>query len=87
MQISRHTSQDVPWTIRNRWLNSLTIADHLNVKISHIFQEGNYVVDNIASNKATTPGVQSWQFNAPAHLLKLFYRDMVPIPFYKFRNL
>ena len=33
----KHRSHNVPWPLRNRWLNSLLLADKMNVKISHIF--------------------------------------------------
>ena len=82
----RTDSSHVPWKIRNRWIRAVHRARLLNVRVSHIYREGNCVADKLASF-ATFPGTSFWQFSAPEHLLRPIYRDMTPLPFYRFRKL
>ena len=76
----------IPWKLRNRWNRANRWAKLLNVRISHIYREGNCVVDRLAS-LATTPSTFLWQFSTPENIQRLIYRDMIPLPFYRFRNL
>ena len=79
-------SLKVPWEVRSRWSIALSDAKNLQVHVSHIFREGNCVADKLAS-MSTTPNFNKWWFNQPTLLSSLMYRDMMPMPFYRFRNL
>jgi len=39
----------VPWQIKNRWLNCLTLVKSMNFLLSHIFREGNHCADKLAA--------------------------------------
>ena len=78
-------SFNVPWEIRNRWSKALSDAKSLNVHVSHIYREGNCVADKLAS-LSSIPDTNRWWFNPPEFLASSLYRDMVPLPFYRFRN-
>ena len=79
-------SLKVPWEVRSRWSIALSDAKNLQVHVSHIYREGNCVADKLAS-MSTTPNFNKWWFNQPTLLSSLMYRDMIPMPFYRFRNL
>ena len=79
-------SHNVPWTLGNKWLNAHLLADTLTAKISHIYHKGNCITDKLVSN-ATSPGTNSWHFNAPDYINNILYTDKVPLPYYRFRNL
>ena len=71
---------------RNRWARDLLLAKRLQIRISHIYRKGNCVADKLAS-LSTTPGTKKWWFGAPEDITRLAYIDMIPLPFYKFRNI
>ncbi|XP_065881590.1 F-box/LRR-repeat protein At4g14096-like isoform X2 [Euphorbia lathyris] len=45
VNLLRHRSIDVPWSIRQEWLHCLSICSRMNILVSHIFREGNRVAD------------------------------------------
>ena len=36
-----HNPQKVPWCMRVAWLNAMDIVNHMTVRVSHIYREGN----------------------------------------------
>ena len=66
--------------------SSETDAKNLNVRISHIYREGNCAADKLAS-MSTDEYLDTWWFHAPETIQRLIYRDIVPLPFCRFRNL
>ena len=82
----KNNSQKVPWRFRSRWIRALQFARKNNVRISHIYREGNCVADKLASMSITEDS-NHWWFQAPEDLQRLLYRDLIPLPFYRFRNL
>jgi len=50
----------VPWQIKNRWLNCLTLVKSMNFLLSHIFGEGNHCADKLAALGLTQNGFQWW---------------------------
>ena len=63
-------SDNVPWKFRNRWASTLRLAKRLNIKISHISWERNYVADKLAS-LFMTPRTKKWWFGAPEDVTRL----------------
>ena len=75
----------MPWELRNRWSRAIRYANELKTHIFHIFREGNEAADKLASWAATSELAMWWK-DVPDFISRLAYRDMSPIPFYRFRN-
>ena len=45
----QNNSHKVPWHFRCKWMRALQYAKKLNVRISHIYREGNCVADKLVS--------------------------------------
>lgn len=39
----------VPWRVRNRWSNCLSIVSSFNFVVSHVYREGNTCADALAN--------------------------------------
>ena len=81
----KNQSHQVPWVFRNRWIRALKYAKELNTRVSHTFREGNCVADKLAA-LALASETRMWWNGAPENIKRLSYRDMMPMPFYRFRN-
>lgn len=46
----------IPWRFTTRWANCLHITSQMNVRISHIYREGNLVADKLANFGALNEG-------------------------------
>ena len=57
----KKNSYRVPWKFRNRWIRDLQYAKNLNAHVSHIFHEGNRVVDKLASMSIDV-NLNNWWF-------------------------
>ena len=75
----------VPWVFRNRWIRALKYAKDLNTRVSHTFKEGNCVTDKLASLTLSSETCMWWN-GTPEVIKRLSYIDMIPMPFYRFRN-
>lgn len=60
----------IPWRLLTRWANCIHIARQMNVRITHIFREGNSVADKLANYGALHDGIHWWdsipQFLSPS---------------------
>ena len=56
-----NSSNQVPWELRNRWLNVMTILNTMNYLVSHIYREWNQVADLLANYSLTIPSINVWQ--------------------------
>ena len=74
----------IPWKIRNRWLNALKLSNTFNLKVSHIYREGNMVADKLATYSHIAGG-QYWWFTHPDFIADLVARDYCQLPFYRFK--
>ena len=45
----KNNSHKVPWCFRCRWIRALQFAMNNNIRISHIYREGNCVADKLTS--------------------------------------
>ncbi|GAU31405.1 hypothetical protein TSUD_370540 [Trifolium subterraneum] len=50
----------VPWSLRNRWKNTLYMARTLNLILTHIFREGNQVADILANHGLNLDSLMYW---------------------------
>ena len=54
----------VPWRVRQAWQYCIFQISQMDVQVSHIFNEGNQVVDAL-SKHALELQVDSWWFSTP----------------------
>ena len=76
---------NVPWRFRNRWLWALEYAKSMNNYVSHIYRESNCVADKLASMATHISDGLLW-FSAPSSLQNPIGRDLILLPFYRFKN-
>jgi ribonuclease HI len=50
----------IPWSLRNRWNNAKAILQELNCMITHIFREGNQVIDSLANHGLSLDSLVFW---------------------------
>ena len=79
----RKGSVYIPWSVRNRWLREISLAKNFIVVVTHIYREGNSVVDKLAS-LASSQRIEDWWFLAPPFIKNLIARDMSDILYYRF---
>jgi ribonuclease HI len=73
----------VPWRLRIEWLNGMVLARQLQLRVTHIFREGNAVADVLANYGASHEGTHRWD-SLPQFLSSAFGRDFVSWPAYRF---
>jgi ribonuclease HI len=59
----------VAWFLRNRWQNALIMIRQMNFIVSHIFREGNQVVDTLANHGLVLNSIMFW------NVMPLFIKD------------
>lgn len=74
----------VPWSLRNCWLNSLSLVRKMNFVYSRVFREGNTCADLLASHGTSISGL-SWWNSIPSFLQVDFFRNKIGLPNYRFR--
>lgn len=74
----------VPWNIRIKWRNCLHIADSMELKVSHIFREGNFCVDRLASYGVSSK-CYSWWDLVPRFIRADFFHNKWGLPMYRFK--
>jgi len=73
---------EVPWTLRTRWLNCLTLVKSFSCTFTHIHREGNTVADALAKNGLGLPSLHSqWWTDPPFFVLPLLQRDRTGLPY------
>jgi ribonuclease HI len=73
----------VPWSLRNRWDNCLTIISKMHFFVTHIYREGNHCADKLASLGLSLPGYTWWN-TAPSLISDDFGRNRFGFPSYRF---
>lgn len=74
----------VPWPLRNRWMNSMVLANRMRYVYSHIPTEGNNSADALANFGFSISGFVWWN-SIPLFLNDSFFRDRVGYPNYRFK--
>ena len=72
----------IPWHFRNHWLRADKMATNMNVKISHIYKEGNCVDDKLASMASSSQN-QNWWMGISDNLATLAYKDHIDLPYFR----
>jgi ribonuclease HI len=73
----------VPWALRNRWENCLTLLSNRNFYMSHIYREGNHCADKLANIGLSLNGLTWWN-HIPLELQGDFVRNRLGMPYIRF---
>ncbi|XP_019431828.1 PREDICTED: uncharacterized protein LOC109338930 [Lupinus angustifolius] len=79
-------SMAVPWKLSNLMLKCRNTMLAMQIKISHIYREGNICADKLA-NYGVTSRCDSWWTSLPTFILPDFHRNRLLLPNYRFRDL
>ena len=77
------TPSVVPWDLRNRWQNCLSILPSMRFYVTHIFREGNICADWLAKYGLSQNGLL-WLSSIPAPLFSLVQFNKSGMPAYRF---
>ena len=81
----KYSTISMPWELHNKWSRAIQYANKLDTHVSHIFQEGNEAADKLGSWAAISE-LAIWWKDVPDSISRLAYRNISPMPFYRFRN-
>ncbi|XP_058759807.1 uncharacterized protein LOC131633112 [Vicia villosa] len=73
----------VPWFIRNRWFNCISLVANWNFVVSHIYREGNSCADTLASLGLNITS-STYFASIPICLRADFVKNRIGMPFYRF---
>ncbi|CAJ2651412.1 unnamed protein product [Trifolium pratense] len=73
----------VPWALRNRWDNCVTLLSNMNFYVSHIYREGNHCADKLANIGLSLHGLTWWN-HIPTRLQGDFIRNRLGMPYFRF---
>lgn len=74
----------VPWVLRNRWSNVLSLTRKMHFLCSHVFREGNTCADLLANHGTKISGL-SWWNSIPSFIFDEFFKNRIGYPNYRFR--
>jgi len=75
----------VPWRLRNRWDNCMTLAGNINLIVTHIFREGNCCAAKLV-NIGLTTNAFIWMNDIPIQVRVYFTRNRLRLPYFRFVN-
>jgi len=75
----------VPWRIRTRWDNCLSLSRQMNFLVTHIFREGNCCADRLA-NIGMSCNSFLWMNEIHLQVRADYIRDRLRLPCYRFVN-
>jgi len=81
--MAANSSDQVPWELRNRWLNVMTNLNTMNYLVSHIFREGNQIADLLANHSLTIPSINVWQ-EVPMFIKDCYIKNELGWPNFRF---
>jgi ribonuclease HI len=73
----------VPWEIRNRWNNAMTMIRSMNYIVTHIYREGNHVADSLANQALSLNSFTVWH-DAPLFIGEHYAKNKLGWPSYRF---
>ncbi|KAK2404238.1 hypothetical protein QL285_053601 [Trifolium repens] len=76
-------SSIIPWQLKNRWLNCMCKIKNIQVIVSHVYREGNYVADMLA-NLGLTVTDFTWWHTAPPSISDDLAKNRDGRPYYRF---
>jgi hypothetical protein len=81
----KNNKSSVPWNLRNRWHNAMLLYRQMNCIVSHIYREGNQVVDSLANYGCLISSFTSWQV-VPDFVIDSFVKNKLGIPSFRICN-
>ena len=75
----------VPWRIRTRWDNCLSLSRQMNFLVTHIFREGNCCADRLANIGMSCNSIL-WMNEIHLQVRADYIRDRLGLPCYRFVN-
>jgi ribonuclease HI len=77
-----NTNKQVPWFLRNRWLNMKARMLEMDCVITHIYREGNQPADILANHGLTIHNLSTWE-EAPLFLHASLERNKFGFPCFR----
>jgi ribonuclease HI len=77
-----NTHKQVPWFLRNRWLNMKLRMLEMECVITHIYREGNQPTDLLANHGLTIYSMATWE-EAPLFLHASLERNKLGFPCFR----
>ncbi|PON60250.1 Ribonuclease H-like domain containing protein, partial [Parasponia andersonii] len=81
--ILKSHSLSVPWRWRPSWMRCLRLISKIHFHVSHVFCEGNVVVDILVS-RATSIQAPTWWHTAPSFIHDVIKKDYSGLCGYRF---
>lgn len=78
-----HSPHLVPWRLRIPWLNCFHIMRQINLRVSHVYREGNVLADLLANFGAVHVG-SFWWDSLPMFLATSYGRDLASAISYRY---
>ncbi|KAF3455810.1 hypothetical protein FNV43_RR00452 [Rhamnella rubrinervis] len=75
----------VPYPYKSRWMNYICYVSSIQFQVSHIFREGNIVVDTLSKIVVSSSRVQ-WWWVLPNSCTSMHYRNVNEFENYRFRK-
>jgi ribonuclease HI len=76
----------IPWKLRNRWSNCISLLINMKVIVSHVFRESNSCADSLARIGLDLENLTIW-FEMPSVVRDSFLRNKIGLPSYRLTNL
>ncbi|CAJ2644894.1 unnamed protein product [Trifolium pratense] len=73
----------VPWKLRNRWFNCLTLTKTMHFRATHIYREGNCCADRMAALGINVNGFYWWD-NVPPSVQGDYISNLMGLPSFRF---
>jgi len=74
---------NIPWTLHHLWLRCMERMETMDIRISHVFREGNSCADALAKRGADNIDLGWWNSH-PTFIIPFFNNDVFNIPSYRF---
>jgi hypothetical protein len=76
-------SSIIPWPLKNRWLNCMFKVRNIQVIVSHVYREGNFVAEKLA-NLGLSITDFTWWNSAPPNIRDDLAKNRDGHPYYRF---
>jgi ribonuclease HI len=73
----------IPWQLKNRWSNCMIKIRDMQIIVSHVFREGNFVADKLA-NLGLSVNEFTWWNSAPSSIRADLARNRDGLPYFRF---
>jgi len=78
-----HKPNHVPSHLRNRWNNMRVMLRDMHCIVTHIYREGNHVVDFLANHGLSLQNYRVWNV-APDFIESYYVKDLLGMPSFRY---